>query len=460
MNSDIRIVEAQPFFPQIRCRTPLKFGAVVVEELPFCHVRVLAENRQGRRAEGWGAILLMDLWGWPSPNVPHETRQEVMIETVEAICRVAAGHGQYGHPLDLFFDLLDEFERLGEEACRRRNLPEMMPHLNLLICASPLDAAVHDAFGNVNAIDTYAGYGREHCRHDLSRYLGPQFKGRYLADFLQPMAPSLPAYHLVGGLDKLTESQIDETDPKDDLPVSLDQWIRFEHLRFLKVKLTGKDLAWDLDRFGAVANIAYSEGRRLGIEDFRFTADTNEQCESPEYMIEFLQKLKEKDPRAYDDLIYIEQPTERDLEAHAWEMSRLAALKPVIIDESLTGPETVDRAVELGWSGIGLKACKCQSNALVLAAKAEALGIPYTVQDLTNPGISLIQSVGIAAHLRTLNGVEANSRQFFPAANEPEMPVHPDVFRFRQGRIHTASIRGAGLGYRWDQIGRRFEPAG
>ena len=45
MNSDIKIVEIQTYKTPVRCRTPLKFGAVVVEELPIGYARVVAENR-------------------------------------------------------------------------------------------------------------------------------------------------------------------------------------------------------------------------------------------------------------------------------------------------------------------------------------------------------------------------------------------------------------------------------
>ena len=49
---------------------------------------------------------------------------------------------------------------------------------------------------------------------------------------------------------------------------------------------------------------------------------------------------------------------------------------------------------------------------------AELEGIPYAVQDLTNPSLAMIESVGLAARIHTIKGVEANSRQFFPKANE------------------------------------------
>lgn len=70
-----------------------------------------------------------------------------------------------------------------------------------------------------------------------------------------------------------------------------------------------------------------------------------------------------------------------------------------------------------------------------------------TVQDLTNPGRSLIHSVGLAARIDTLMGVEYNSRQYLPLA-EPELrAAHDSLFTVRAGAVSTDSIRPLGLGY-------------
>jgi L-alanine-DL-glutamate epimerase-like enolase superfamily enzyme len=186
----------------------------------------------------------------------------------------------------------------------------------------------------------------------------------------------------------------------------------------------------------------------------RLSADTNEQCAHPGYMVELLSRLREQDPVAYEAVQYVEQPTERDLLAHRWDMRELAALKPVILDESLTTLADIDLAVELGWSGIALKACKTQSASLLALAKTEAMGLPYTIQDLTNPGIALTHSAGLAARCRPLNGLEANACQFFPATCAPEATVHPHLFSRRGGHVITESLRGPGLGHRVSEIPR------
>ena len=455
--SDIRIRSLTPYYPFVRARTPLKFGAVVVEALDFCHVRAEVETRSGKSAEGWGAMFLMDMWAWPSAKVAHDQRMEVMRRLNRDLCKLFVAYEDYAHPIDTFHRLESSVRQKAEEISRELKLAEQIPFLAALVCVSPIDAALHDAFGNANGIDTYAGYGRDFMSSDLSTYLGKSFKGAYVGDFIRKKMPdTIPAFHLVGGLDKLREKDLTPEDPRDGLPTSLDQWMRYDRLHCLKVKLRGSDLDWDLARIREVAAVAREEFANLGLVGLSLSGDTNEQCKSPDYCVELLRKLREADSKTYDELLYLEQPTERDLRAHKFDMRPLAKLKPVIVDESLMTLEDFDLAMELGWSGVALKACKCQSAALVFACKAERLKIPYTIQDLTNPGIALIQSVGLAAHLNTLKGVEANSRQFFPGASVDEAKVHRWVFKLRNGCIETASIQGTGLGYRWKEIGRTF----
>jgi hypothetical protein len=185
------------------------------------------------------------------------------------------------------------------------------------------------------------------------------------------------------------------------------------------------------------------------------SADTNEQSEHPAYMVDLLHRLRETAPDVYGALLVVEQPTERDLTAHRFDMRELAALKPTIIDESLTRLADLELALELGWSGVALKACKCQSIELLIAAWAEVNAIDITVQDLTCPGIALLQSVGLTARLNSMmNAVEANARQYYPETSRPEMPVHGAIIHVTNGVARTESLQGPGLGYQRQRIQR------
>ncbi len=56
-------------------------------------------------------------------------------------------------------------------------------------------------------------------------------------------------------------------------------------------------------------------------------------------------------------------------------MHRVGRLKPVVIDESLTDFEILKIARQLGYSGIALKACKGQTESLLMAAAARHYGM-------------------------------------------------------------------------------------
>jgi phosphoribosylcarboxyaminoimidazole (NCAIR) mutase len=98
-------------------------------------------------------------------------------------------------------------------------------------------------------------------------------------------------------------------------------------------------------------------------------------------------------------------------------MHEAAKLRPVVIDESLVDLESLMLAREMGYSGAALKACKGQAQALLMAAAAQKHKMFLCVQDLTCPGASLIHSAGLAAHVPGVAAIEANSRQYVPAAN-------------------------------------------
>lgn len=456
MDSDIKVVEIQSYKTPVRCRTPLKFGAVVVEELPIGYIRAVVENRAGQRAEGWGAMFLMDLWAWPVSRAPHEAKNRVMRELLDAYAATVAAYADYTHPIELFMETEPELRRLNHTLCAQHTPGEEMPFLGALIAASPVDHAIHDAFGKVNGIDSYHGYGPAHMGFDLSRYLGAEYRGVYPAQFLrQAYLPQVPVFHLVGGLDLLQREEVTAAFPQDGIPNSLDDWIVRDGVYCLKVKLQGRNLAWDLARTEEVSRI-YHETRATRRPDLPehpyLTADTNEQCESPDYIVEYLRTLAQRSPQTYEEILYIEQPTERDLTAHRWDMRPISQLKPVLIDESLSSIEDFKLARELGWSGIALKSCKCLSSDLLFVPQAELAHIPYAVQDLTNPSLALLESVGLAARTHTILGVEANSRQFFPAANDLASAIHPDLYQVRNGVARTDTLCGTGLGMQVERM--------
>ena len=126
-------------------------------------------------------------------------------------------------------------------------------------------------------------------------------------------------------------------------------------------------------------------------------------------------------------------------------MHEAAKLKPVVIDESLTGLDMLLLSREMGYSGAALKACKGQSQAVLMAAVAQRHKMFLCVQDLTCPGASLIHSAGLAAHIPGVTAIEANARQYVPAANAKWEDRFPGIFKITDGVMRTSTLTGVGL---------------
>ena len=313
--------------------------------------------------------------------------------------------------------------------------------------ASPFDAAIHDGFGKLHGRSTYETYGPDLLPGDLSRYLGPEYRGMRLDRFIsaRPKA-SMPLYHLVGAVDPLTDADVQHR-VGDGLPETLGEWIGYNGLTHIKIKLNGGDLAWDLNRVTGVERVATQAQAKRGVARWVYSLDFNEKCPNVAYLLELIHKLKEGSPAAFRRTQYIEQPTARDLAANRQNvMVEASKLVPVVIDESLTGLDSLMLAREMGYTGAALKACKGQSQAVLMAAAGQAHRMFLCVQDLTCPGASLVHSASLAAHVPTVAAIEANARQYVPAANKAWEKRFPGLFIIKDGRLRTAELTGPGLG--------------
>ena len=83
---------------------------------------------------------------------------------------------------------------------------------------------------------------------------------------------------------------------------------------------------------------------------------------------------------------------------------------------------------------------------LMMAAAAQKHKMFLCVQDLTCPGASLIHSAGLAAHVPGVAAIEANARQYVPAANRAWEARFPGIFHIRDGYMQTGELTGPGLG--------------
>jgi len=457
--TDIRIEEVTFCYEDYLYRTPIKFGGVASDRVTLLNVECAVRTRSGKTARGFGSMPLGNVWSFPSRILNYDATLAAMKALTERIAHLTADCKESGHPIDLTHALEPAYFRAAADASRTLNLADPIPVLCTLVCASPFDAALHDAFGKAHGLNCYHTYGPDFLAHDLGHYLGAEFQGERLDQYIsREPKPRLPLYHLVGALDPIEAADV--TKPVGDgLPETLPEWIRYNGLTHLKIKLNGDDLGWDVERVVRVDDAAartqpvadsLRESRRTrgaSAPQWFYSLDFNERCQNVEYLLEFLRRVQERTPAGFERIQYIEQPTGRDLKANrANVMHEAAKLRPVVIDESLIDLESLQLAREMGYTGAALKACKGQSQSLLMAAAARKYGLFLCVQDLTCVGASLIHSAGLAAHVPGVAAIESNGRQYCPAANAPWEGRFPGLFRVTDGMMDTGVLTRPGLG--------------
>ncbi len=437
MSRNVRVLDVDLTIIPVRMRLPLKFGAETVNSILCARVRLLlSDEADGRTQFGWGETPLSAAWAWPSECISFAERESEMVKFCGGLREKWIGvHGE-GHPLEIGSAFLEEHIRPERAGTR-------LPHLARLICASPFDLALHDAFGKLVGRNIYQTYNRDFMTQDLGDlFQDPAFHGQYPADYLLPDPEKiLPVWHLVGGKDLLSDAERTGNEPEDGVPVTLTEWIRRDGLTALKIKLTGRDAAWDYRRIREIGKIAVRSGVKALSPDF------NCQVQDPEYVNRILDRLAAEEPDTFARILYVEQPFPYDLERNRIDVHSCSARKPLFMDESAHDWRLVKLGFELGWNGVALKVCKTQSGAILSACWAKAHGMMLMVQDLTNPMLAMIPHVLLAAHTGTLNGVECNAPQFYPQASEKERRYHPGLYERRGGTVDFRTVHGNGFGY-------------
>jgi L-alanine-DL-glutamate epimerase-like enolase superfamily enzyme len=445
--SDIRIESVTHRYEEHRFRTPLKFARAVVDRLTMLTAECKVRTASGREATGFGVLPLNYTFTYPSKNLTPEARLAAMKELVEHLAKITGGHKEFGHPIDINWELAPQYDKAAAEVSKKLQLADPIPKLCVLNTAGAFDAAIHDAFGKANGVSSFHTYGPEYMRNDLSRFLGAEYKGTFPSKYIrsEPQA-RMPLCHLISAVDPLDAA--DNAKPiKDGLPETLPEWINQNGLTYFKIKLNGDDLKWDVDRMLNVERVTAATQQKRAIEKWTYIADFNEKCPNVHYFLAFLKKLKEQSPVCFQRIEYVEQPTHRNLKAHPEnDMHEAAKLCPVVIDESVIDVDSVLLARKMGWTGAVVKSPKGLTHMILIACVAGKQKMLVAGGDMSCPSAALIQTASFQARLPGVTSIEANARQFLPAANKGWERRFPGLFRVTDGMMRTEELIKPGLG--------------
>ena len=415
------IVDASVEFVPQTLRVPMRLSSGVITEITEAQVAVTVEA-DGRRGTGRGTIYLSDVWAWPDPVLSHAQRDAEL----RALCTRIAEQlparcgNEPAHPAELGLRL---------HACLQQETESSVPTvLARIMCASPFDAAIHDATGIALERSAFSFYNEMVPLPSCDSYFPETGACQAIAHTLRPPQKQFDAWLCVS---------------KDDtLGRDIALWIRERNYRCFKLKLMGKDSAADAARTVEI----YRGVQEWGAVRPRLSVDSNEGNPDAASVLEYLLRLQADAPDVFAALEYLEQPTSRDIVGSPQDWREVTKLKPVVLDEGLTGMKLLPIVQEQGWNGIAIKTCKGHSFSLVAAAWARQHGLHVALQDLTNPGLAAIHSVLVAAHVPTMNGIELNSPQYTPDANADWLPRLSPLLAPTNGMHRLPDTLPVGLG--------------
>jgi L-alanine-DL-glutamate epimerase-like enolase superfamily enzyme len=448
----LRVREIRRYERAVRLRMPFRFGAATLTEAPEAYVRVRVELEGGGLAWGLAAELLAPKWFDKDPSLTNQQNSEQLRQSARVAAELYLADGRPRTAFGLFA----EHHRPQIARCAALGLNALIAGFG----AALLDRAVLDALCRARGLSFYEAVRANLPGVDarLTGELAAFDIDRFLAS-LEP-APRLHARHTVGLVDPITAAdQGPERRVNDGLPETLEEVVAAYGHAYFKLKVSG-DVVRDLERLSAIAALLDRSPRR-----YRVTLDGNEQYADAAGVLALWRALAAEPSlaRLADSVLFIEQPVARQ-RALAEDVSALARLRPVIIDESDAGLEAFPVARGLGYRGVSSKTCKGVYRSLLNAARCalwnrEEPGAGYFVsgEDLTTQaGVCVQQDLALVA-LLGLGHVERNGHHYVngmagrPRAEQAAfLAAHPDLYRDSGGvvrlRIEGGLIAAESLG--------------
>lgn len=449
-----RVREVQLYERNVRLRMPFRFGVVTLREAPQCFVRARIEYPDSRTAWGAAAEVLAPKWFDKDLSLSNEQnfdqlRHSLRLAT-EAYTQDATLRTAFGH----FAAHYDEQIRVGA-------------HFNLNTLTSnfgpaEIDCAVLDALCRIEKCSFYEAISANLT--GIAPDLLPQHLGdlatfdisRFLAR-LQP-ADSVAVRHTVGLADIIGghPGQVG-----DGLPETLEEAALAYGLTYFKLKVGG-DADADLHRLCEIASVL----DRIE-QPYIVSLDGNEQYDDLASLQALWRRMTEIPSlnRLVSSISFIEQPITRTRALES-DVSALAAIKPVIIDESDDGLGAFLKAKACGYQGVSSKSCKGLYKSILNAARCALLnneGGRYfmTGEDLTTQAGLAVQQDLALINIIGLTDVERNGHHYVNGMtdlSESEqvafLAAHPDLYershgavrlKIRGGRLQIGSLSGVGF---------------
>ena len=437
----LRVVAVEFYERPVHLRLPFRFGVVTLTEAPQAFARARVRLADGR--EGWGAAAEMLAPKWFDKNLA--LTNEDNFEQLRDALRIAAAAYSADTALRTPFGLYAAHYRDILDAGAARGLNALVASFGPAL----LDRAVLDAAGKLEGVSFYEAARKNVVGLDAT--LTPELGAFDFDAFLGALVPSdaLAVRHTVGLVDPIIAADATQK-VNDGLPETLEEVARTYGHRYYKLKVGGQ-VESDLDRLSRIATVLDAQP-----VPYQVTLDGNEQYHDVDGIAALWERVlaTPKLARLAASTLFIEQPISR---VHAFDrdVSALARLKPVIIDESDGDLDAFPKARSLGYAGVSSKACKGFYKSILNAARCAhwtaggARACFMSGEDLTcQAGLAVQQDLAIVS-LLGLGHVERNGHHYVNgmaslprAEQEAFLRAHPDLYEDRFGAVRLRIAGG------------------
>jgi hypothetical protein len=429
--------EVELYERDVKLRLPFRFGVVTLTDCPQLFVRVRIETTDGRTAWGMAAEMLAPKWFDKNLALTNDDNFDQLRLATKTARDLYAGDriARTG------FGFFSAHYRAQIDICRDLGLNALIASYGPAV----LDRAMLDALCRIKNLSFYSAI-RSNLPGIDPATVAPDLQGFDLGGFLASRKPAatIAARHTVGLVDPITARDIRQR-IDDGLPETLDEVVAAYGHTWFKLKVGG-DIKADIDRLSAIAAVL----DRGPI--YCSTLDGNEQYDDVDAVIELWRRIGETPSlkRLAASVLFIEQPIKRQ-QALARDVKALAALKPVIVDESDDTLDVFPRAKALGYAGISSKTCKGFYKSLLNAARVAQWGSGYmmSAEDLTTQAGICVQQDLALVNLIGLTHVERNGHHYVdgfagaPAAEtERFLVAHPDLYHRTDGKVRLKIAGG------------------
>ncbi|CAN5895144.1 mandelate racemase [soil metagenome] len=408
MSIPFRILDIQLYERGVKMRMPFRFGVVTLTACPQAFVRVRIVTPDGVETEGASAELLAPKWFDKNLGLSNDDNFDQLRSSLRlaktAYLADAESRSAFAH-------FAAHYRPQIEAAAAQQLNP-------LIACFGPalIDRALLDALCRAQGVSFYEAVQRNLPGIDAT--LTPDLGGFDFASFLGSLAPAnrIALRHTVGLVDSITAADVQQR-VGDGLPETLEEVVAATGCRYFKLKVAG-NAEQDLARLTRIAEVIDS------VSDYVVTLDGNEQFADAEAAARFWEKVQATPAlqRLAAATLYIEQPLPRATALQS-DVLALAAMRPVLIDESDGTLDAFPQALACGYTGVSSKDCKGIYRSLLNAARCQHLNLQaisegrpadyfMSAEDLTTQAGLAVQQDLALVNLIGLTHVERNGHHY------------------------------------------------